>query len=136
MTLLEVKDLDVSYTTLKGELKAVQRVSFDLNEQETLGIVGESGCGKSTLGLALLNLLPPAGKIAGGKILLDGVDILSLDKEQLRQVRGKMVAMIFQDPMTSLNPVKKIGDHFVEAIRAHTPRVSEKEAMARASKIM
>lgn len=136
MILLEVKDLDVSYTTLKGELKAVQGVSFDLEEQETLGIVGESGCGKSTLGLALLNLMPPQGRVTHGKIILEGKDILTLDKEQLRQVRGKMIAMIFQDPMTSLNPVKKIGDHFVEAIRAHNPEVPEDKALQRAGEIL
>ncbi len=136
MTLLEVKELDVSYTTLKGELKAVQGVSFDLNEQETLGIVGESGCGKSTLGLALLNLMPPQGRVTHGKVLLDGEDILTLDKEQLRRVRGKMVAMIFQDPMTSLNPVKKIRDHFIEAIRAHDPEVTKDQALEKAGKIL
>ncbi len=136
MTLLEVEDLEVSYRTMKGELKAVQGVSFRLEEQETLGIVGESGCGKSTLGFAILNLLPPQGKVTRGKILLDGKDVLSLDKEQLRQVRGKMVSMIFQDPMTSLNPVKKIGDHFVEAIRAHEPGVSQKDAQDKAVKIL
>jgi peptide/nickel transport system ATP-binding protein len=99
-------------------------------------VVRESGCGKSTLGLALLNLMPPQGRIIHGRIVLDGQDILSLDKEQVRQVRGKKIAMIFQDPMTSLNPVKKIGDHFVEAIRAHSPEVSKEEALATASKIM
>ncbi|MGD1054967.1 MAG: ABC transporter ATP-binding protein [Nitrososphaerales archaeon] len=136
MTLLEVKDLDVSYTTLRGELRAVQGVSFDLKEQETLGIVGESGCGKSTLGLALLNLMPPQGRVTHGKILLEGEDILTLDKEQLRRVRGKMIAMIFQDPMTSLNPVKKIGDHFVEAIRAHNPEVTKDKALEKAGEIL
>jgi oligopeptide/dipeptide ABC transporter ATP-binding protein len=136
MVLLEVKELDVSYTTLKGEVRAVQGVSFDLKEQETLGIVGESGCGKSTLGLALLNLMPPQGKVTHGKILLDGEDILALDKEQLRRVRGKMVSMIFQDPMTSLNPVKKIRDHFVEAIRAHDPGVTGDQALEKASNIL
>jgi peptide/nickel transport system ATP-binding protein len=136
MALLEVKELEVSYRTLKGELKAVQGVSFELEEQETLGIVGESGCGKSTLGLALLNLMPPQGRITHGKILLEGQNILTLDKDGLRRVRGKMVSMIFQDPMTSLNPVKKIGDHFVEAIRAHSPEVSEDQALARAGEIL
>lgn len=136
MTLLEVQGLSVSYSVFKGELKAVQQVSFDLEEGETLGVVGESACGKSTLGLALLNLLPPAGRVTHGRILLDGVDVLLLKKEQLRQVRGRMVAMIFQDPMTSLNPVKKIGDHFVEAIRAHNPEVSEEEALEKASKVL
>jgi peptide/nickel transport system ATP-binding protein len=136
MALLEVKELEVSYRTLKGELKAVQGVSFELEEQETLGIVGESGCGKSTLGLALLNLMPPQGRITHGKILLEGQNILTMDKDGLRRVRGKMVSMIFQDPMTSLNPVKKIGDHFVEAIRAHSPEVSEDQALARAGEIL
>ena len=136
MTLLEVQDLSVSYKTLAGEMRAVQGVSFELGEQETLGIVGESGCGKSTLGLALLNLMPPQGRVTHGKILLDGKDILSLGKEELRRVRGKVVSMIFQDPMTSLNPVKKIGDHFVEAISAHTPGVAREEAMKRASEIL
>ena len=100
MTLLEVRELGVSYSTLKGEVKAVQGVSFELREQETLGIVGESGCGKSTLGLALLNLLPPQGRVTGGKILLDGTDVLAQKGEELRRGRGKMVAMIFQDHMT------------------------------------
>jgi oligopeptide/dipeptide ABC transporter ATP-binding protein len=136
MTLLQVKELSVSYKTLKGELKAVQGVSFDLDEQETLGIVGESGCGKSTLGLALLNLMPPQGRVTHGRILLDGEDVLTFDKEQLRRARGKMVSMIFQDPMTSLNPVKKIGDHFVEAIRAHDPDVQSEDAMKKAGKIL
>jgi peptide/nickel transport system ATP-binding protein len=136
LTLLEVRDLAVSYFTRKGEVKAVDGVSFELKEQETLGIVGESGCGKSTLGLTLLNLLPPAGKVTRGSVLLDGTDILKLGPEELRQVRGKMVSMIFQDPMTSLNPVKRIGDHFVEAIRAHDPKVTKEEGMARASRIL
>ena len=136
MTLLQVQELNVSYRTFKGELKAVQEVSFELGEQQTLGIVGESGCGKSTLGLALLNLLPPQGRVTHGRILLEGEDILSLEKEELRRVRGKMVSMIFQDPMTSLNPVKKIGEHFVEAIRAHTPDVVREDALKRAEEIL
>lgn len=136
MALIEVTELSVSYSVFKRELKAVQGVSFDLKEQETLGIVGESGCGKSTLGLALLNLMPPQGKVTHGRILLDGEDILSLGKEQLRQIRGKKVAMIFQDPMTSLNPVKTIGNHFVEAIKAHNPDVSKADALEKARKIL
>ncbi len=136
MVLLEVDELSVSYSVFGGELKAVERVSFQLEAQETLGIVGESGCGKSTLGLALLNLLPPQGKVTHGRVLLEGIDVLSLKKEELRKVRGKMVAMIFQDPMTSLNPVKKVGDHFVEAIRAHDEDVTEADARAKANQIM
>ncbi len=136
MTLLEVKELSVSYSTYEGEVKAVQNVSLGLPEQATLGIVGESGCGKSTLGLALLSLLPPNGRVTHGRVMLDGVDILSLKNEELRRIRGRSVAMIFQDPMTSLNPVKKIGDHFVEAIQAHYPECSSDEARARTSKIL
>jgi oligopeptide/dipeptide ABC transporter ATP-binding protein len=136
MALLKVEDLQVSYNTARGELKAVQGVSFDLDEQETLGIVGESGCGKSTLGLALLNLIPPQGKVTHGRIVLEGQDILGLDKEGLRKVRGKMVSMIFQDPMTSLNPVKKIGDHFVEALKAHDPKMSDEAALDKGRRIL
>jgi peptide/nickel transport system ATP-binding protein len=135
MALLEVKDLSVSYFVMKGQLRAVQHVSFDVKEQETLGIVGESGSGKSTLGLALLNLLPPQGKIVQGHILLEGRDILSLDAEGIREVRGRTVGMVFQDPMTSLNPVKKIGEHFVEAIKAHDPEAKEAESLEKAAKI-
>ena len=136
MTLLKVQGLNVSYKTMKGELKAVQGVDFELEQQETLGIVGESACGKSTLGLALLNLVPPPGRVTHGRILLEGEDILSLDNERLRRTRGKVASMIFQDPMTSLNPVKKIGEHFVEAIRAHDPRARRGEALEKAGKIL
>lgn len=136
MTLLQVQELEVSYRTPKGELKAVRGVSFDLDEQETLGIVGESGCGKSTLGLALLNLMPPQGRVTHGRILLDGEDVLTLDKEQLRRVRGKTISMIFQDPMTSLNPVKKVRDHFVEAMRAHNPDITQEDAIEKARKTL
>ncbi|HYW82347.1 MAG TPA: ABC transporter ATP-binding protein, partial [Spirochaetia bacterium] len=136
MTLLKVQGLNVSYKTMKGELKAVQGVDFELEQEETLGIVGESACGKSTLGLALLNLVPPPGRVTDGRILLEGEDILSLDNERLRRTRGKVASMIFQDPMTSLNPVKKIGEHFVEAIRAHNPRARRGEALEKAGKIL
>jgi oligopeptide/dipeptide ABC transporter ATP-binding protein len=136
MTLLKVEGLNVSYKTMRGELKAVQGVDFELEEQETLGIVGESACGKSTLGLALLNLVPPPGRVTRGRILLEGEDILSLDNERLRRTRGKVASMIFQDPMTSLNPVKKIGEHFVEAIRAHNPTARRDEALEKAGRIL
>jgi peptide/nickel transport system ATP-binding protein len=136
MTLLEVRDLEVAYSTMTGRVRAVQGVSFELGERETLGIVGESGCGKSTLGLAILNLVPQPGAVTGGRVLIDGEDILTLQGEELRRVRGKVVAMIFQDPMTSLNPVKKIGDHFVETIRAHVQGVTKEEALARAADIL
>ena len=136
MALLEVKGLSVSYFVFKKEFKAVEDVSFELKEQETLGVVGESGSGKTTLGLALLKLIPPQGKITGGSIFLDGQDIISLSKEELRQVRGRKVAMIFQDPATSLNPLKNVGDHFVEAIQAHFPDMGREDALAKAKQIL
>ena len=136
MTLLKVKDLHVSYQVMKGELKAVQGVSFDLEEQETLGVVGESGCGKSTLALAILNLMPPQGRIVSGSVVLHDRELLRLSQDEMRRVRGDKVAMVFQDPMTSLNPVKKIGAHFVEVIQAHRPSVKREEALERARSIV
>ncbi len=119
-TLLKVEDLKTSFFTRAGEVKAVDGISFHLNAGETLGIVGESGCGKSVTATSLLRLLPePAGQIIGGKIFLEGVNILELDKKQMRAYRGKMISMILQDPMTSLNPVYTVGNQIGESIRMH-----------------
>jgi len=101
-----------------------------------MGLVGESGSGKSTLGFSVIRLLPPPGIIVNGNIRIDGTDILNFSEEEMRSIRGKKVAFVFQDPMTSLNPVKKIGAHFVELIRTHEPTVSEKEAFKRAEKAL
>ena len=101
-----------------------------------MGLVGESGSGKSTLGFSVIRLLPPPGIIVNGNIRIDGTDILTLSEEEMRSIRGKKVAFVFQDPMTSLNPVKKVGAHFVELIRTHEPNVSEKEAFKRAEKAL
>ena len=118
--ILEVEDLQTSFFTRAGEVKAVGGVSFCVREGETFGLVGESACGKTVTGLSLLRLLPePAGKIVGGKITLDGIDILSLSKKQMREVRGKKISMILQDPMTSLNPVYMVGDQIGESIKLH-----------------
>ncbi len=118
--LLKVEDLKTSFFTRAGEVKAVDGVSFHLKAGETLGIVGESGCGKSVTATSLMRLLPePAGQIIGGKIILDGVNILELDKKQMRAFRGKMISMILQDPMTSLNPVYTVGNQIGESIRMH-----------------
>jgi peptide/nickel transport system ATP-binding protein len=125
---LRVESLSVEYTTEEGTAKAVQDVSVELRKGETLGLVGESGSGKSTLGLAVMGLIQPPGHITSGRILFEGKDLRHVDSEGLRAVRGKRIAMIFQDPMTSLNPVKKIGDHFTEYIRAHDPSVREENA--------
>jgi peptide/nickel transport system ATP-binding protein len=134
--LLKVEGLSVEYCTNRGTNRAVNDVSFTLSKAETLGIVGESGSGKSTLGLSLIGLVPFPGKIVDGSITLNGKDVLKLKKEELRNLRGTGVCYVFQDPMTSLNPVKKIGDHFVEMIRTHQPKVSKKEAMERARKLL
>lgn len=118
--ILQVEDLHTSFFTRAGEFKAVGGVSFHVREGETFGLVGESACGKTVTGLSLLRLLPePAGKIVGGKITLDGIDILKLTKKQMRGVRGKKISMILQDPMTSLNPVYTVGNQIGESIRLH-----------------
>src|ERR1700704_5167029 len=104
-SLLEVKDLRTYFDTEDGEVKAVDGISFQLMRGETLGIVGESGSGKSVTNLSILRLIPsPPGRIVSGEIRFDGTDILSLTKDQVRAIRGRRIAMIFQDPMTSLNP--------------------------------
>jgi oligopeptide/dipeptide ABC transporter ATP-binding protein len=119
-TILQVEDLHASFFTRKGVVKAVDGVSFHVDEGETFGIVGESGCGKTVTGLSILRLLPePGGRIVGGSIILEGTDLLALSKKEMRAYRGKMISMILQDPMTSLNPVYSIGDQIAEAVRLH-----------------
>ncbi len=118
--LLEVKDLRTYFDTDDGLLKAVDGVSFQLKRGDTLGIVGESGSGKSVTNLALIRLIPePPGKIVSGKIIFNGVDILGLSEKDLRKVRGRQIAMIFQDPMTSLNPFMKISRQLMEITELH-----------------
>jgi oligopeptide/dipeptide ABC transporter ATP-binding protein len=117
---LQVEDLHTSFFTSMGEVKAVDGVSFYVREGETLGIVGESGCGKSVTGLSILRLLPePAGQITGGKIIMEGKDLVELNKKHMRAYRGKMISMILQDPMSSLNPVYTVGDQIGESVRLH-----------------
>ncbi len=117
---LKVEDLSTAFFTRQGVVKAVDGVSFLVREGETLGIVGESGCGKSVTALSILRLLPePAGRITGGRIILDGTNILGLSKKAMRLIRGAKISMILQDPMTSLNPVFTVGDQIAEAVRLH-----------------
>ena len=117
---LKVEDLHTSFFTRAGEFKAVDGVSFYVREGETFGLVGESACGKTVTGLSILRLLPePAGKIVGGKVILDGTNILELSKKEMRAYRGSMISMILQDPMTSLNPVYTVGDQIAESVRQH-----------------
>lgn len=126
--LLKVEDLEVHFRSSSSVVKAVNGVSFTLNKKETLGIVGESGSGKSVTATALLRLIPnPPGKIAGGKMLFEGKDLLALSDKEMRDVRGNEISMIFQDPMTSLNPVYKVGNQIMESIRTHQ-KISKKEA--------
>jgi oligopeptide/dipeptide ABC transporter ATP-binding protein len=117
--LLSVEDLRVQFWTSRGTVHAVNGISFDIAAGETLGIVGESGCGKSVTSLALLGILPRAGRVVGGRALFEGRDLIGLSDEQLRKVRGREIAMIFQDPMTSLNPVLTIGRQIREALETH-----------------
>jgi peptide/nickel transport system ATP-binding protein len=131
MSLLDIQSLTVEYHTLKANVRAVDRVSLSMEKGHTLGLVGESGCGKSTLGLSTLRLVPPPGRIVGGHITLDGTDLVSCSDQEIRKIRGKRIGYIFQDPMTSLNPVKKISAHFVEMIHTHEPEVSEQDALKR-----
>ena len=133
--LLSVRDLKTSFFTHVGEVKAVRGISFDVNEGEVLGIVGESGSGKSVTSLSIMGLLQYPGRVVDGEILLNGEDILTYGKNQMRKVRGKEIAMIFQDPMTSLNPVYTIGNQIMEMILEHE-KMSRREARARAIEML
>ncbi len=134
--LLELRDLKTYFYTDEGVAKSVDGVSYKILPGETLGVVGESGCGKSVTALSIMRLIPdPPGKIAGGKILLKGQDLTTLPEEQMRKVRGKRIGMIFQEPMTSLNPVFTIGDQIAEAVLLHQG-VGKREAWARAIEML
>ena len=129
---LSVQDLHVSFTTYGGEVKAVRGVSFDLHKGETLAIVGESGCGKSVTSQSIMRLIPdPPGKVTGGRILFNGRDLLKATESQMRKIRGADISMIFQDPMTALNPTLTIGEQIMEGIRQHHD-VSKREAKQKA----
>ncbi len=116
---LSVKNLQSYFFTRNGLIKAVDDVSFTIHPGETLALVGESGCGKSMTALSLLRLLPEPGRIVGGEIILDGHDLLLLPDNEIRRIRGNDISMIFQEPMTSLNPVLRIGEQIAEVIRLH-----------------
>ncbi|HEV7860168.1 MAG TPA: ABC transporter ATP-binding protein [Pyrinomonadaceae bacterium] len=117
--LLEVKNLRTHFPTRAGLVRAVDGVSFYVDKGELLGLVGESGCGKSITALSLMRLISPPGKIVGGEIIFDGENLLAASEERMREIRGDDIAMIFQDPMTSLNPVYTVGEQIAEALRLH-----------------
>ena len=118
--LLEVKELSVSFATDEGEVQALDAVNFEVKDGQTLGLVGESGCGKSVTALSVMRLLPrPIGKITGGSIDFGGMDLLKLTPDEMRQIRGNEIGMIFQEPMNALNPVRTIGDQISESFLLH-----------------
>ena len=131
-TVLDVKNLQTVFFTNSGLFKAVDDVSFSVRRGETLAIVGESGCGKSVTALSVMRLVPdPPGRIVGGSIVLEGTDLLGLDDAEMRAIRGNRISMIFQEPMTSLNPVMRIGDQITEVVRLHQT-MTAKEAWKQA----
>ena len=137
MSMLEVKDLHVHYETDAGVVKAVNGVSFTLEKGETLGLVGETGAGKTTTALALLRLVPdPPGKIVSGDILLEGKELLKLKTSEMRKLRGEKLAMIFQGPMTALNPVMTVGDQIAEVIRLHNRGLSKAQLAIKAAEML
>ncbi len=128
MALLEVNNLNTHFFTRNGVIKAVDGISFSLEEGEILGIVGESGAGKSITGFSMLGLIDKPGKIVEGEIIFNGEDLVKKSEEELQKIRGNEIAMIFQDPQTSLNPVINIGHQLMETILYHNPSVSKKDA--------
>jgi peptide/nickel transport system ATP-binding protein len=133
--LLAVEDLVTTFRTEHGEVRAVDGVSFEVPRGTTVGVVGESGCGKSVTALSILRLVPtPPGRIAAGRVLYDGKDLAHLDEKGLQALRGNKISMIFQEPMTSLNPVFTVGEQVAEAIRLHQGK-SRKDALARAAEL-
>ena len=135
-TLYTIKDLVVEYVTRMGVLRAVDEVSFEIKKGEVLGLVGESGCGKSTLGKAIMRMIEEPGRIPSGELIFDGRDLMKISNEEMRQIRGNRISMIFQDPMTSLNPVQRISEHLTETIRTHDNTIDVQSARSTAAKLI
>ena len=135
--LLEVKDLSIIYATEDGVVQALTNANITLRQGETLGLVGETGAGKTTLARGIMRLIPdPPGKIVSGQILFDGTDLLRLPAKEMRKYRGRQISMIFQDPMTSLNPVMTVGDQIREVIVTHHPEMSRQDTKKHAENMM
>jgi peptide/nickel transport system ATP-binding protein len=136
LSLLEIRYLTTYYETLRGYVKAVEKVSFEVEKGEALGLAGESGCGKTTVALSILKLLPPNGKIVDGQIFYKNEDLTKLDETEIREkIRWKEISLIFQGAMNALNPVYKVSDQIIEAIRAHEKNVTKSEARERVKKL-
>ena len=135
MALLEVRELETVFALNGARVHAVDHVSFTIDAGRVLGLVGESGCGKSMTALSLLRLVPPPGRVVGGQVLLEGRDLLALSEREMRDVRGAGLAMIFQEPMTALNPVFTVGSQIAEAVRLHH-RMGRREAWQRATALL
>jgi oligopeptide/dipeptide ABC transporter ATP-binding protein len=133
--MLRVKSLKTHFFTADGVVRAVDGVDFAIKRGQTMGLVGESGCGKSVTSLSIMRLIAPPGRIVGGEIVLDGTDLLRLDEEDMYEVRGNRISMIFQEPMTSLNPVFTVGDQIAEAVLVHE-KVSREQARKRAIEML
>jgi len=136
MPTLEVQDLVTHYSIMRGSVKAVDGVSFQVEKGEALGLAGESGCGKTTAALSILRLLPSNGKIVGGHILFRNMDLATLSINDMRKIRWNAIAIVFQGAMNALNPVYKVGDQIVEAILTHEPSTNKSEAEKRVAKLL
>jgi len=134
--ILEIEHLSVHFPINIGTVRAVDDVNWELRQGEVMGLVGESGCGKSTLGFSILRLLRPPGKIVQGRILYKGRDIVRMPEREILELRGKRIAMIFQDPLTSLNPLFRIDQHFIETLLAHEKGLTRKDAYRRAEEML
>ncbi len=135
-TVLDVQNLTTHYSTIRGWVRAAEDVSFQVEQGQALGIAGESGCGKTTVALSLLKILPQGGRIRKGKIFFDGTDLVPLSEDSMRQIRWKGIAIVFQGAMNAFNPVFKVGDQIIEAIKIHEPDVSKKMALERARSLL
>lgn len=133
--ILSVRDLTMHYHTRKGDVSAVDNVSFDLPQDKSLGLVGESGCGKSSIAFTMLRLLPENAKMIGGSVFLDGQDILTLEEKELLSVRWKGISMVFQAAMNALDPVYRVCDQIVEALQTHFRGLGYSEALVRVAEL-
>jgi oligopeptide/dipeptide ABC transporter ATP-binding protein len=135
-TILDIENLSVQFPINIGTVRAVDGISWELKQGEVMGLVGESGCGKSTLGFSILRILRPPGKIVNGQILYHGQDIVQMSEKEILALRGSKIAMIFQDPLTSLNPLFRIDQHFIETIFTHEKGLKKTEALSRAEQML